>query len=138
MKDNPLLKNAEQLAVNIESQGCDHMFNQMLETAKSKLATVNEIADGLPAPQVTVVLTNNDNIYVTVNDVDGSFCQELKQNNDTNVVKILTMWKDGSIDLPSYSLLKALVKMNKDNINADILLQGKERYIIKKIAEIMV
>ena len=114
------------------------MFNQMLETAKSKLATVNEIADGLPAPQVTVVLTNNDNIYVTVNDVDGSFCQELKQNNDTNVVKILTMWKDGSIDLPSYSLRKALVKMNKDNINADVLLQGKERYIIKKISEIMV
>ena len=137
MKDNPLLKNAEQLAVNIESQGGDHMFNQMLETAKDKLTTVNEIADGLPAPQVTVVLTNNDNIYVTVNDVDGSICQKLKQNKDTTVVKILTMWKDGSIDLPSYSLRKALIKMDNKNCDASVLLQGKSQYLIKKLTEVM-
>ena len=49
------------------------MFEEMLEVARNKLATINEIVDGLPTPQVTVLLTNNDNVYVAVNDIDGMF-----------------------------------------------------------------
>ena len=53
------------------------MFEQLLRIAKENLMTLNETVDGLPAPQVTVLLTANNTIYVAVNDVDGIICEKL-------------------------------------------------------------
>jgi len=114
------------------------MFEEMLEVARNKLATMNEIVDGLPTPQVTVLLTNNDDVYVAVNDIDGMICEELKRNKDTKVIKMLTMWKDGSIDISSYAFRETLVKMDEDNNNTDVLLQGKNNYLIKKLADTII
>ena len=110
------------------------MIEKMLEVAKNKLATINEIVDGLPAPQVTVLLSNNNNIYVAVNDIDGSICEELMCDNNTKITQMLTMWKDGSIDISSYAFRKTLVKTDEENNNTDIILQGKDGYLIKKLA----
>lgn len=110
------------------------MFEKMISIAKSKLTAINENINGLPSPQVTVLLTDKNNIYVAVNDVDGSICEELKRDKNTKIVKMLTMWKDGCIDLSSIGFRKALIKMNDYNNNTDIILQGKEDYIIKKLA----
>ena len=110
------------------------MFEEMLEVARNKLATLNEIVDGLPEPQVTILLTDNDNIYVAVNDVDGTICEELKQGKDTRAIKMLTMWKDGQLDLSSFRFRNALIEMNEQNNNTDIILQGKEDYLIKKLS----
>ncbi len=111
------------------------MFEEMIKIAKHKLDAINEVINGLPAPQVTVLLTNNGNIYISVNDVEGTICEELKSNNNTKVVKMLTMWKDGTIDLPSVKLRKALVNIDEYNNNTDIILQGKDSYLTKKLAE---
>ena len=113
------------------------MFEEMLEVARNKLATINEIVDGLPTPQVTVLLTNNDNVYVAVNDIDGMICEELKRNKDTEIIKMLTMWKGGGVDVPSFAFRQALMKMNEANKNADIILQGKAGYLIKKLGAVM-
>ena len=103
------------------------MIAQLIQIAKEKLATVDDTVDveGLPAPQVTVLLTANDAVYVAVNDVDGRICETLKHENDTKVVRMLTMWKDGGVDLSSYRFRVALVEMNACNAYAAIVLQGE-------------
>ena len=63
------------------------MFEKMFEAAINKLSTVNEIVDGLPAPQVTVLLSDNNNIYVAVNDVDGTICEEIKRDKNTKIIQ---------------------------------------------------
>ena len=110
------------------------MFEEMFNVARNKIANINEIIDGLPVPQVTVLLTDNNNIYIAVNDVDGLICKKMKNAKDTKIVRMLTMWKDGKIDLSSIKFRNALIEMNDQNSNTDIILQGKEDYLIKKLA----
>ena len=57
------------------------MFEEMIFIAKNKLATIDEIIEGLPAPQVTVLLSNNNNVYVAVNDIDGIICEKIKHTS---------------------------------------------------------
>ena len=113
------------------------MFEEMLNIARNKLESINEIVDGLPAPQVTVLLSDNNTLSVAVNDVEGAICEELKRDKNTKIIQMLTMWKDGGIDLSSYNFRKALVDMDEENNNTDILLQGKEGHMIKKLAVTM-
>ena len=101
------------------------MFEQLLQIAKENLTTLNETVDGLPAPQVTVLLTANDTIYVAINDVDGTICETLVKNQDTKVVCMLTMWKDGGVDLSSYRFRTALVNMDERNTDTAMILQGE-------------
>ena len=101
------------------------MFEQLLQIAKENLTTLNETVDGLPAPQVTVLLTANDTVYIAVNDVDGTICETLVKNQDTKVVCMLTMWKDGGVDLSSYRFRTALVNMDERNTDTAMILQGE-------------
>ena len=101
------------------------MFEQLLQIAKENLTTLNETVDGLPAPQVTVLLTANDTIYVAINDVDGTVCETLVKNQDTKVVCMLTMWKDCGLDLSSYCFRTALVNMDERNTDTAMILQGE-------------
>ena len=119
-------------------RGGDDMFEEMIFIAKNKLATIDEIIEGLPAPQVTVLLSNNNNVYVAVNDIDGIICEKIKHDKNTKITQMLTMWKDGSIDISSYAFRKTLVKMDRDNNNTDVLLQDKNNYLIKKLADTII
>lgn len=111
----------------------DMMFEKMISIAKSKLEDINEEPLQLPSPQVTVLASNNK-IYVAINEADGTICEQLKRDKNTKIYKMITMWKDGSIDLPSINLRKALIELNEDNNNTDIMLQGKEGCLIKKLS----
>ena len=110
------------------------MFEEMFNIARNKLENINEVVEGLPAPQVTVLLSDKNTIYVAVNDGDGTICEELKRDKNTKIIQMLTMWKDGGIDLSSINFRKALIKMDEENNNTDIILQGKGSYLIKKLA----
>lgn len=103
------------------------MLDKLIQISKEKLTMVDETVDvdGLPAPQVTVLLTANDAVYVAVNDVDGAICETLKHDNDTKVVRMLTMWKDGGVDLSSHRFRVALVNMDERNTDTAIILQGE-------------
>ena len=79
--------------------------------------------------------TGNDRIYIAVNDADGTICGELMEHADTRIVSMVTLWKDGGADLPSIRFRKALLEMDGHNRDTQMLLQGGNGYILKKIAE---
>ena len=105
--------------------GVVNMINKLLKIAQDRLASLNKITNGLPAPQVTVLLTSKGNIHVAINDIDGEICEELVQNQDTTVVEMITVWKDGEVDLSSHRFRVALVKMNVQNKETYVILQGE-------------
>lgn len=111
------------------------MYEEMIAMAKARLDSLTEKVDCLPSPQVTVLLTGNDRIYLAVNDTDGRICGALQSNCDTKIAGMVTVWKDGGVDLPSIRFRKALLEMDGHNRDTQMLLQGGNGYILKKIAE---
>jgi len=110
------------------------MYNKLLNTAKQTLETVTEAVNGLPAPQVTVLLTASHRIYTAVNDVDGAICNTLKQHNDTKVEAMLTMWKDGCVDVASLPFRKALTETDKHNLQTAVVLCSEDGYHTKVLS----
>ena len=100
------------------------MFAQLIQIAEANLTALNETADGLPTPQVTVLLTANGNTYLAVNDVDGMICEKLVNHQDTKVVRMLTMWKNGSVDLSSHRFRVTLIEMDRANAGTMVALPG--------------
>ncbi len=110
------------------------MFEKMLGIAKNSLSL---IGDKKPKEQVTVLFSDKNNCYIAVDDFDGLICEELRANKDTKIVRLLTMWKGEHIDLPSIKFRRALIELDEYNNDTDIILQGKENYIVKKLSVTM-
>ncbi|GMK37601.1 hypothetical protein PCCS19_06550 [Paenibacillus sp. CCS19] len=112
------------------------LYSDMLETAKAALADEPPALNSqmLQQTQVAVLFTEHCNIYVAVcRDVFGSNCgfmdllELLKTKGETRILKMLTMWHNGCIDLSSYHFRKSIYEMNKENLETEIMLLGKER-----------
>jgi len=102
-------------------------FENMLELLKSNLA------EETPAPylQATALLTDHGNVYVAVcRDFLGSDCGYdnmltfMKTKGETRILKMVTMWKDGGIDLSPMNFRESIYEMNKENIETEILVLG--------------
>jgi len=120
------------------NQGGDVMFEELIAIAKDRLAELNETIDGMPAPEVTVLLTDRNKIYVAANDFDGAICEELKRVGDTKIVRMVSMWKAKyCVDLPSMAFRKALIALDADNTNTEIILLGMDGYHVRKLATTM-
>ena len=62
----------------------------------------------------------------------------IKKNNDNSIKKIICMWENNTIDVPSSDFMKKLCEINKENRNAIVLLNaGTDVYIAKKIVDII-
>ncbi|MGZ9583062.1 hypothetical protein [Paenibacillus marinisediminis] len=105
-------------------------FETMLEKVQSALA------DETPTTylQATALLTDHGNVYVAVcRDVFGSDCDYdnllamLKAKGETRILKMVTMWKDGGLDLSSMNFRESIYGMNKENIETEILVLGMNR-----------
>ncbi len=60
-----------------------------------------------------------------------------KYNNNT-IKKILCMWENKTIDVPSFDFMKKLCELNKENRNAVVLLSaGTDIYLTKQTADII-
>lgn len=88
--------------------------------------------------QAIVLLSRNGNIYKQVigNPIGDDETDEqnliklLKKNDDTRISKIVAMWFNGyCIDSVSYRLRKMLCDLNRENINAKMLVNGRDAYI---------
>ncbi len=113
------------------------MFNDLISIAKETLAKTNEVKEGYPEPQAIVFTTQNSYTYISVVETPQEICSRLVSEDDTRILKILVMWKNGEIDVPSYELRKAIVELNNENMDAHILLQGEDGLLIKKLSEMM-
>lgn len=67
-------------------------------------------------------------------DID-SFLEELIQNQDTRLEKLVCLWANGEIDVPSFDFRRRLCALNDSNRTAKILLQSAEGYLIKTLSE---
>lgn len=62
----------------------------------------------------------------------------IKKYKDNSIKKIICMWENNTIDVPSSDFMKKLCEINKENRNAIILLNaGTDVYIVKKIVDII-
>lgn len=91
----------------------------------------------LESEQLVIIKTVNNNIYMFENNPISNpqkdetvFLKALKENE---IKYILCEWKTGEIDLPSYSLRKALLEKSLSNNNALIILNGENEIICKKL-----
>jgi len=58
---------------------------------------------------------------------------EKKKNNDAKIERLICMWHDGSIDLPSFAFREALVVAEGSNLSAKMLLSGLNGYVVKTV-----
>lgn len=106
-----------------------------------------EAAKEVPgADGVTVLRTAQGNEYRFLLSMQEPFEESLTnhaqqavdaliQNNDTHVLYLLHIWKQGHcLDLPPYSLRQVLTELHPENQNALLLLQGEDAWIIRTIA----
>ncbi len=91
----------------------------------------------LKALQVTVLWTSNHRFYTAIDDLSGAICEELALKKDTRILKLITIWKNGQIDLPSLRFRQRMIALNENNKDAEMILQGKDGCIIKKISQTM-
>ena len=122
-------------------------FKELLSVVKNTLQSItpNQYT------QVIAICSDNGYIYHTVidnalsveNTTEQRLINQLIENNATLVKKLVCVWaKDGvnildCVDMPSYNFRKMLCDCNGDNVNAEILLQGKEKFITKTIGQTM-
>lgn len=58
---------------------------------------------------------------------------EKKKNSDAKIERLICMWHDGSIDLPSFAFREALVVAEGSNLSAKMLLSGLNGYVVKTV-----
>lgn len=62
---------------------------------------------------------------------------ELEASSDTEAEKIVCMWNNGTVDVPSYSFMQDLCKLDAKNRDTRIILNSGEGFRIVRIADII-
>lgn len=102
-------------------------FWDMINIARNELSSGKE-----QCGQIIVLYLNTHEIQhycvglENREDVENCIIEDLLKKNNIVISKILCVWSDGIIDLPSYYLRKKLCELNENNINCEILLSGVE------------
>ena len=65
------------------------------------------------------------------------FFIEKKKSGDAKIERLICMWHDGSIDLPSFAFREALVTAEGSNFSAKMLLSGLNGYVVKTVKATM-
>ena len=117
------------------------IFDQMMQAAVLLLKD----APSNKMTQVVVLLTSKGKEYsAIIEDVlseekvaEKALIKEMQKDNDTELRYILTAWKNGCVDLPSYDFRKMLCRMNIENKNAAIFLMGEAGYNVQPLGATM-
>lgn len=70
-----------------------------------------------------------DNIFDVMN--------ALVQNGDTRVLYLIHVWRDHTLDVPSYDLRRMLLELHPENQDALMLLTGRESFTIRSLGSTM-
>lgn len=110
------------------------MYDELLLLAKEKIASVDETVAGFPAPHVTVLVTERCTYYA-FNDLNGKICDTLAEKCDTQILRLITVFQSGAVDIAPYKLRQALVELDVRNSNADVILQGLDGLKSRKLID---
>ena len=92
-------------------------FDALFSAAEAALAATR------PEPeQVAVAFSAKGNLYTVLNNDYSSVLSTMRANKDTHILKLLTMWNNGSPDLPSYAFRTALRRLNPVNSATELCL----------------
>lgn len=113
----------------------------LLAKAQNTLKTV-------PSDQVVCMQSSKGKLYSLIfadlkatidaaDDMTKRLFAELNTNSDKKIDKLVCMWNNGGIDLPSFALRDRLCKLDRENMTAKMLLQGLNALIVKEIGATM-
>lgn len=96
------------------------------------------------APEQTVLLLTEKGSLCTLimeerpvyRELD-TFLETRKGEADTRILYLLCLWRDGSLDVPSAELRKALLALNPGNSRARVLLNGGDGLNLKPLSVMM-
>ncbi|MBQ7358347.1 MAG: helix-turn-helix transcriptional regulator [Clostridia bacterium] len=125
----------------------DEIGNDMVDTRwKMLLNRAKKETETLSDGNVVVMLTINGAVdaisFQNLNSVieaEGAmkFLIEKKKNGDARIERLICMWHDGSIDLPSFAFREALLSVENANVSTQMLLNGIKGYVVKTVKATM-
>lgn len=103
-----------------------------------------EILQGAEKGQYTqaiVILTASGNQYsgviqnaISVDKTDQTkLIDRLVEAKDTEIHRILCLWQDGGVDIPSFDVRNRLCRLNSANFDAGIFVMAKDGYSVIKL-----
>lgn len=89
--------------------------------------------------QILAVVTERGPRYFELNYRDpearGEDAVLAALEEDRKVLAVLSVWKGGCLDIPSYALRQGFLALAPENGEAYVLLQGEGRILTKKLAD---
>lgn len=95
-----------------------HDFRRLLQAAHASLAR----DEARPTTRVTVLEGLSGRLYLAADDAEEAICSELELADEKGLRRLVTVWDDGSLDLPSRALRDALLRWQPACGDAEILL----------------
>ena len=117
----------------------DTQWEMLLSRASKEIET---LSDG----NVVVVLTNKGTIdsilfpdLKSSIEVEGAmrFFIEKKKKGDAKIERLICMWHDGSVGIPSFDFREALLAFESTNLSTKMLLNGLNGYVVKTVKATM-
>ena len=113
----------------------DVQWQMLLDRARKEAAR-------LSGGNTVVMLTSGGTVHsISFQDMDSAcdaegamkFLIEKKKSGDSKIEKLICMWHDGEIDIPSFAFREALLAVDSKNLSTQMLLNGFEGYVVKTI-----
>jgi len=117
----------------------DTQWEMLLNRAKSE---VEQLSGGEVVVMLTVKGTVASVLFQDLNsaiEAEGAMkvLIEMKKNEDTSIERLICMWHDGSVDIPSFAFREALLSVDSANLSTQMLLNGLTGYIVKTVKATM-
>ena len=112
------------------------LAEESLETAEGKQHKYRQSVALLTAQgqQVTHAFCS-DSVEELV-EQNCALLSKLKSEGQTQIKKVVFMWADGSVDIPSFRFRKEMCALDPENYQTEILLTALHGYVIKKAADL--
>lgn len=68
-------------------------------------------------------------------DYEYAFIDKMRASSDYTIKKIVCMFNNGQLDVPSFALRKTLIELNESNKDADILLLSSQGLCTRKLKQ---
>ena len=112
-------------------------YTQLLKIAEEAIEPMKEYPCTLPGPLVYVLYTRGGNVRTVLNDSFQKELDAMASDGDRVVEKLIAMWKDCGVDLPSFAFRKALLALDAANADAEILIMTDSGFCARYLKKTM-